>query len=86
MPRARRARRAGSRTKAQPVPPVAVPEDLNAAIAALLEAEDGRMGRQPDVAAEGSVQDPLADWPEVETEQDRWVLERPGEGVEEAGD
>lgn len=42
------------------------------------------MGRQPDVAAEGSVQDPLADWPEVE--QDRWVLERPGEGVEEGGD
>jgi hypothetical protein len=86
MPRARRASRAGSRTKTQPAPPVPVPEDLNAASRALVEAEDGRMGRQRDVAAEGAVQEPLADWPEAEAEQDRWVLERPGEGVEEAGD
>jgi hypothetical protein len=84
MPRAKRTTRPGSRAKAQPPRPAPVPEDLDAASRALVEAEDARMGRQPDVAAEGSVQDPLADWPEVE--QDRWVLERPGEGVEEGGD
>jgi hypothetical protein len=84
MRRAKRGSRAASRGKAQPAPAAPVPEDLNAASRALLEAEE--MGRQPDLAAEGSVQGPLAGGPEVEAEQDQWLLERPGKGVEEAGD
>jgi hypothetical protein len=32
---------------------------------------------------ERSVQDPLEDWPE--TESDRWLQDREGEGVEEPG-
>ncbi len=33
-------------------------------------------GREADAAAEGSVEDPLQDWPEAEGEPDRWLLER----------
>lgn len=40
--------------------------------------------RQEDIE---SVQDPLEDWPEeADGEEDRWVVERPGEDVESPGD
>jgi hypothetical protein len=53
--------------------------DLQALNPGLLGAEDA--GVVPEAAAaEGSVQDPLQDWPEAEGEADRWLLERPEEG------
>ncbi len=34
---------------------------------------------EPIPEGESSVEDPLQDWPEVEVEKDRWLLERNGE-------
>lgn len=84
MGRAKRTTRADSRAKAPQ--PVTTPEDLDAASRALVEAEDARRDRRPDVAAEESVQAPLADRPEAEAEEDRWLLERRAEGVEDTGE
>jgi len=72
--RKRRAKPATARTLAPPVPAPPVDE----ADRALPQPEGGRRARGP--KAERSVQDPLGDWPE--TDADRWLLDREGEGVE----
>jgi hypothetical protein len=61
-------------------PPI---EDLTGAASALVDADAGK-GRRPEEGTDASVQDPLQDWPE--TERDEWTLDRPGKGVEGAGD
>jgi hypothetical protein len=67
-----------ARRPAPPIPATPVEE----ADRALPQPEgDGRRARGP--KAERSVQDPLGDWPE--TDADRWLLDREGEGVEEPG-
>jgi hypothetical protein len=80
-----------SKTRARapkPSPPVLVErpvEDLAGAASALVDADAGK-GRRPDEGTDASVQDPLQDWPDLETERDGWTLDRPGKGVEGAGD
>ena len=80
-----------SKTRAQapkPSPPVPVEppsEDLTGAASALVDADAGK-GRRPDEGTDASVQDPLQDWPDLETERDEWTLDRPGKGVEGAGE
>ncbi|MBI3043827.1 MAG: hypothetical protein HYY78_13495 [Betaproteobacteria bacterium] len=71
--RRRSAAKAGQpRKAASPVPP---PQpDLQALNQGLFGLEGA--GREAGAAAEGSVQDPLRDWPEAEGEPDRWLLER----------
>ena len=86
MGSAKRKTRADSRAKAPPSQPATAPDELDAASRALVEAEGARLDRRPEVAPEESVQAPLADRPEVEAEEDRWLLERSAEGVEDAGD
>jgi hypothetical protein len=76
--RKRRARPTKARKLAPPVPAPPVDE----ADRALPQPEGGRRARGP--KAERSVQDPLGDWPE--TDADRWLLDREGEGVEAPGD
>jgi hypothetical protein len=53
--------------------------ELQALNRGLLGAEDAGAGREA-AAAEGSVEDPLQDWPEAEGEADRWLRERSAEG------
>jgi hypothetical protein len=67
------------RTPAAPPSPA---ENGNATAEALLALEDGRGTAE----ADASVEDPLEDWPEAEGEPDRWLDERPGEGVEKTPD
>jgi hypothetical protein len=81
MMKAKRKRRATSRGRAKAAAPVVRSEGADAPGHALLGLEPDR-GAQA-AAGEGSVEDPLEDWPELEAERDRWLLERPGEGVEE---
>ncbi len=38
--------------------------------------------REPEAVADLSIEDPLQDWPELEAEKDRWLLERNGGGSE----
>jgi hypothetical protein len=68
-----------------PVPMEPPAEDLTGAASALVDADAGK-GRRPDEGTDASVQDALKDWPELETERDEWTLDRPGKGVERAGD
>ncbi len=76
--------KAGPRVKAAaPVPPA--PPDLEALNPGLVGIEKPEAGREADAAVEGSVEDPLQDWPEAEGEPDGWLLERgtpPGEQEE----
>jgi hypothetical protein len=76
MAKARKTRRPKAQPKRVRAPAAPEPaEDRNAAGAALLALE-----------ADGSVEDPLQDWPEAEGEPDRWLDERGGESVEKAPD
>jgi len=84
MGKAKKAPRAKARPKKVRAPSAPVPaEDANAASGALLALEDGR---RPEAEADGSVEDPLQDWPEPEGEPDRWLDERVGENVEKEDD
>jgi hypothetical protein len=75
-----RTKRRPQRRRAPAAPPPE--ENGNAAAAALLAPEDGRGAAEVDA----SVEDPLQDWPEAEGEPERWLDERPGEGVEKTPD
>lgn len=72
--RKRRRAKAGPPVKAPAPLPAAQPDldALNPGLAGLEKADAGLA----DAAAEGSVQDPLQDWPEAEGEPDRWTLDR----------
>ena len=84
MTKAKKARRAQARPKKARTPSAPVPaEDANAASSALLALEDGRAA-EPD--SDGSVEDPLQDWPEAEGEPDRWLDERGGDDVQKTPD
>jgi len=72
----RKLRRSGKRP-AVPAAPQG-PQDAGAASPALFESKE----KDPEGDAEPSVEDPLQDWPELETEKDEWLLERDGEGNE----
>jgi hypothetical protein len=50
--------------------------DLQTLNRGLFGLEQADAGREAEAAAEGSMQDPLQDWPEAEGERDRWLLER----------
>jgi hypothetical protein len=77
---ARGSRRAKPTKARRPAPPVPAPPVDEADRA--LPPEDARRERGP--KAERSVQDPLGDWPE--TDADRWLLDREGDGVEAPGE
>jgi hypothetical protein len=81
MTKAKRTRRAQPRGRAKPAAPVVRGEAADAPSHALLGLEPERGAQEAE--GDGSVQDPLEDWPELAAERDRWLLERPGEGVEE---
>lgn len=67
--------KAGPRVKAAaPLPPA--PSDLQAVNPGLVGIEQPEADRAAGAAVDGSVEDPLQDWPEAEGEPDRWVLER----------
>lgn len=67
--------RTGPRGKAA-APVVSAPPGLEALNPGLVGIEKPEAGREADAAADGSVQDPLQDWPEAEGEPDGWLLER----------
>jgi hypothetical protein len=81
MAKSKPARRAKPRPKKKVRPPAEPPRDegANALSPALLE--EGRRA-----ARDGSVEDPLQDWPEAEGEPDRWLDERGGQGVQQPDD
>ena len=84
MAKAKRVPRAKARPKKTRAPSAPVPaEDANAASGALLALEDGR---EPEPDGDGSVEDPLQDWPEAEGEPDRWLDERGGNDVQKVRD
>jgi hypothetical protein len=84
MTKAKKAPRAKARPKKARVPSGPVPaEDANAASGALLALE---AGRAPEPDGDGSVEDPLQDWPEAEGEPDRWLDERGGDDVQKMPD
>ena len=84
MMTAKKTRRAKSRPRPGRAPAAPPPaENANAASDALLALEDGR---EPDPERDGSVEDPLQDWPEAEGEPDRWLDERRGPDVEKLPD
>lgn len=83
MPRAKKARRAKPQKRAPAPAAPPAEENGNAAAGAMLALEDGRGGV---AEAEGSVEDPLEDWPEAGGEPDRWLDERPGEDVQKPPD
>ena len=75
--RARRRKPAKTERQRQAVAPVPLSEpDLQALNRGLFGLEKADAGRGAGAAAEGSVQDPLQDWPEAEGGPDRWLLER----------
>lgn len=76
MTKARKPRRAKRRAKRKVAPPAARNGNLGAASRALLDTEEAA----PE--DERSVEDPLRDWPETESEKDEWLVERNGEGRE----
>jgi hypothetical protein len=83
MARAKKARRVKARSKRVRVPSAPVSDQGgNAASAALLALEEGRRGADMEPEGDGSVEDPLQDWPEAGGEPDRWLEERGGQGVE----
>ena len=65
-------RRTTSRKKRAPLRSPAE-QDLDATSRALFDLEQGR---EPQVTDEGSVEDPLQDWPESTGEPDQWQNER----------
>jgi hypothetical protein len=81
MTKAKRTRPSKTRARARRPAPVTPSETVAAPGHALLGLEPDR-GTQA-AEGEGSVEDSLEDWPELEAERERWLLERPGEGVEE---
>jgi hypothetical protein len=84
MAKAKKARRTKARPKTVRERSAPVPaEDANAASGALLALEDGRA---PEPDGDGSVEDPLGDWPEAEGEPDRWLDERGGDDVQKMRD
>ncbi len=87
MTKAKKARRTKARPKRARAPAAPVPDQNgNAASAALLALEDGRRAADMEPEGDGSVEDPLQDWPEAEGEPDRWLDERIGESVEKDPD
>ena len=87
MARAKKAHRAKRRTEKVRAPAEPVPDrDANAASGALLALEDGRGAAGVEPEGDGSVEDPLQDWPEAEGEPDRWLDERSGPDVEKVPD
>lgn len=84
MARAKKARRASRGPKNIAAPPALVPEqEGNAASRALLGVDDGRGAADAEPEGNGSVEDPLQDWPESEGEPDQWLDERGGQSVED---
>ena len=61
-----------TRTRVQGAPPSQ--PDLDVVSRALLGLGEWRGA--PDAQAEGSIEDPLGDWPESSGEPDQWLLER----------
>jgi len=87
MTKAKKARRTKARSKQARAPTAPLPDQNgNAAGAALPAFEDGRRAADVEPEDDGSVEDPLQDWPEAEGEPDRWLDERAGEGVEKDPD
>lgn len=76
MTKTRKPRRAKRKARRKAVPPVARDRDLGAASRALLDTEEA--GPED----ERSVEDPLQDWPETESEKDQWLVERDGKDRE----
>jgi hypothetical protein len=74
--KARRARRAAARRKqVRALPSAPAQPDVAAESRALLDAGESRHP-EADARGEGSVQDPLQDWPESSGERDAWIAER----------
>jgi hypothetical protein len=73
--RQRRAKPAKARRFAPPPVPAPPADEADRGLQPL---EGGRRARGKN--ADRSVQDPLGDWPQ--TDADRWLLDREGEGVE----
>ena len=71
--KALRKRRRAKNASMTPAMPQAGQDTVNAA---LLDPKEAGADADP------SVEDPLLDWPEVEAEKDRWLLDRNGEGNE----
>ena len=87
MTKAKKARRTKARPKRARAPAAPVPDQNgNAASAALLALEDGRRAADMEPEGDGSVEDPLQDWPEAEGEPDRWLDERGGNDVQKVRD
>jgi hypothetical protein len=77
MKKSAKSRRKPRRTKNRR-DPVAQQGPQDAVNLALLESKE----KKATTDADASVEDPLQDWPEVEAEQDQWLLERNGENNE----
>jgi hypothetical protein len=87
MTKAKKARRTKARSKQARAPTAPGPDQNgNAASAALLALENGRRAEDVEPEGDGSIEDPLQDWPEPEGEPDRWLDERVGESVEKDPD
>jgi predicted P-loop ATPase len=87
MTRAKKVRRAKRRPEKARAPAGPLPDqDTNAASSALLALEEGRGAADVEPEGDGSVEDPLQDWPEQEGEPDRWLEERSGPDVEKVPD
>ncbi len=87
MARAKKVRRAKRRPEKVRAPAGPLPDqDANAASDALLALEEGPRAADVEPEGDGSVEDPLQDWPEAEGEPDRWLEERSGPDVEKVPD
>jgi hypothetical protein len=75
-----KARRKPRRAKNGPAILAAPPtlQDAGAVSPALFEPEE----KEAEADADPSVEDPLQDWPEIDAEKDRWLLDRNGGGDE----
>jgi hypothetical protein len=80
MKKSGKARHKPRRAKNGPASPAAplTLQDAGAVSAALFEPKEREAGAD----ADPSVEDPLQDWPEIEAEKDRWLLDRNGGGNE----
>jgi hypothetical protein len=84
MAKAKSTRTTRSRPKKRGAPAPRVPApDASATSRALVDLEESR---DPDAERDGSVEDPLHDWPESADDTDEWLRERDADGIEREPD